>query len=102
MLAHGPIPEKFDQFYLNGAVIVWGFYLARLVIGYWVGVTQWPPQWYLRGPLCGLLAMVPLTMISLGTPTCGVPCMLWNLVTASLVGTIVAGIAYAVTGRHHG
>jgi hypothetical protein len=101
MFLHGPIPEKFDRFYINGSIAVWGFYLARLSIGYWVGVTTWPPRWYLRGPLCGALALLPLTMISLATPTCGAPCMFWNLVTASLIGTTIAGLAFWATGRHH-
>src|SRR5512139_3128830 len=56
---HGPIPQKFDLFYLNGAVMVWGWYLARMLIGLLVGITALPSQWVLRGPLCGLLAMVP-------------------------------------------
>lgn len=70
---HGPIHQKFDLFYLNGAVMVWGWYLARMLIGLWVGITASPPQWYLRGPLCGLLAMVPLGIVSLGIPGCGWP-----------------------------
>jgi len=28
--------------------------------------------------------------------------MFWNLVTSSVIGTTVAGTAYALTGRHHG
>jgi hypothetical protein len=70
---HGPIHQKFDIFYLNGAVMVWGWYLARMLIGLLVGVSSTPPQWYLRGPLCGLLAMVPLGFVSLGIPGCGWP-----------------------------
>jgi hypothetical protein len=70
---HGPIPEKFDLFYLNGAVMVWGWYLARMLIGLLVGITVLPRQWFLRGPLCGLLAMVPLGIVSLGIPGCGPP-----------------------------
>jgi hypothetical protein len=71
MLFHGPIHQKFDIFYLNGAVMVWGWYLARLSIGFSVGLTALPPQWYLRGPLCGALAMIPLGFVSLGVPGCG-------------------------------
>jgi len=70
---HGPIHQKFDLFYLNGAVMVWGWYLARMLIGLWVGITASPPQWYLRGPLCGVLTMVPLGIVSLGIPGCGWP-----------------------------
>ena len=71
MLFHGPIPAKFDRLYINGAVAVWGFYLARLLIGFLVGITHWPRPWYIRGPLCGVLALLPLTFIVLATPGCG-------------------------------
>ena len=71
MLFHGPIHQKFDIFYLNGSIIVWGWYIARLWIGLLVGITAVPRQWYLRGPLCGVLAMLPLGFVSLGTPGCG-------------------------------
>jgi hypothetical protein len=101
MLLHGPIPEKYDRLYLSGAIAVWGWYVARLSIGFWVGVTQWPRPWYVRGPLCGALVLFPLTLVSLATPGCGVPCMFWNLVTGVVLGVVVAGVAYAVTGRHH-
>jgi len=70
-LFHGPIHEKFDIFYLNGSVIVWAWYLSRLSIGLWVGITALPRAWYLRGPLCGALIMVPLGFVSLGVPGCG-------------------------------
>ena len=50
---------------------MWGFYATRLLIGFWVGVTRWPPSWYVRGPLCGFLALFPLTIISLAMPGCG-------------------------------
>jgi hypothetical protein len=73
MLVHGPIPQKFNLLYIRGATAVWGFYAARLLIGFWVGVTRWPAYWYVRGPLCGLLALFPLTMISLAMPGCGWP-----------------------------
>lgn len=70
---HGPIPEKFDVFYLDGAVAVWAFYSARLMIGFWVGISTWPEPWWLRGPLVGLLVMLPLTLIALANPECGPP-----------------------------
>jgi len=28
--------------------------------------------------------------------------MFWNLVTSSVIGTTVAGLAWVLTGRHHG
>jgi hypothetical protein len=68
---HGPIPAKFDIFYLDGAVLVWGFYVARSMIGLLVGITLLPRAWYVRGPLCGALVMVPLGFVSLATPGCG-------------------------------
>ena len=71
MLVHGPIAEKYDALYINGAVAVWGWYLARLGIGFLVGITAWPERWYLRGPMCGLLMMLPLGFVSLATPLCG-------------------------------
>jgi len=27
--------------------------------------------------------------------------MFWNLVTGTVIGTLVAGVGYAVTGKHH-
>jgi hypothetical protein len=27
--------------------------------------------------------------------------MFWNVVTGSVTGTVVAGLAYRITGRHH-
>jgi hypothetical protein len=101
-LAHGPIAAKYDRLYIAGSIAVWGWYSARLLIGVLVGLTRWPRAWYLRGPLCGLIAMFPLSLVSLATPGCGAPCMFWNLVTAVAVGAAVAGGAYALTGRHHG
>ena len=71
MLVHGPIPEKFDVFYINGSVLVMGFYLARVMIGTVVGVTVVPAAWYFRGPLCGALMMLPLGFVVLATPGCG-------------------------------
>lgn len=101
MLFHGPIPEKFDLYYIHGAVAVWAYYLARLFIGFWVGVSSWPQRWWLRGPLCGFLVMLPVTFFSLAVPSCGPECMFWNLVSASTVGLAVAGAAFGITGRHH-
>jgi len=71
LLVHGPIPYKFDTVRMNGAVAVWAFYLARLLIGVLVGITRYPPRWFLRGPLCGLIMIAPVSLISLATPGCG-------------------------------
>jgi hypothetical protein len=73
LLIHGPHPWKFTMWRWNGDVAVWGFYVARLSIGLLVGITWWPERWYLRGPLCGLLAMLPLGLIALANPACGPP-----------------------------
>ena len=73
MLVHGPIAQKFNVLYIRGVIAVWGFYCARLSIGLLVGITTWPASWYLRGPLCGVLMMFPLTLISLAMPGCGWP-----------------------------
>lgn len=70
---HGPVPEKFHAHYIRGDVAVWGFYGARLLIGFVVGVTAWPQRWYLRGPLFGFLTLLPVTFISLGMARCGFP-----------------------------
>ena len=70
-LVHGPIPEKFDVYYINGSIVVWAFYLARMLIGFWVGIGTWPARWYLRGPLCGFLTMLPVAIVALGVPNCG-------------------------------
>ncbi len=72
-LLHGPIPQKFNVLYIQGAIAVWAYYSARLLIGFLVGISVWPARWYLRGPLCGLVAMLPVTLISLATPGCGPP-----------------------------
>jgi hypothetical protein len=98
-LFHGPIPEKFDLFYISGALAVWAFYTARMLIGFWVGVSTWPEAWWLRGPLCGFLSMLPVTFFSLAVPTCGPACMGWNLTTGTLVGLAVGGVAFLITGR---
>lgn len=101
MLFHGPIPEKYNIHYIRGALAVWGWYNARLLIGFLVGITAWPARWYLRGPLCGLLMLFPLGFVSLATPECGWTCMFWNCVTAMCVGATVAGLAFLITGRQH-
>ena len=100
MLIHGPIPEKYNVLYINGAVAVWGWYTARMLIGFAVGITSWPPRWYVRGPLVGLMMLFPLSLVSLATPGCGPRCMIVNLATAVALGAVVAGLAFAVTGRH--
>jgi hypothetical protein len=100
-LLHGPIPYKYDVLHIDGRIAVAGFYVARLLIGLMVGLTSFPEQWYVRGPMCGFLVMFPLTMISLATPGCGGVCMFWNLVTATTVGFAVAATARGVTGRNH-
>jgi hypothetical protein len=99
MLLHGPIPQKFDVLYIDGKVSVWGFYAARLLIGALVGLTTWPPQWWLRGPLCGLLMMLPPGIVLLGVPGCGGMCTVYNLLTATVIGFVVAGGAEVVTAR---
>jgi len=71
VLFHGPIPEKFNVLYIRGDVAVWAFYGARCSIGLWVGLTALPRCWYLRGPLCGFLALLPLTLVPLAMPRCG-------------------------------
>jgi len=70
-LVHGPIAAKFDLLYIRGAVAVWGWYSARMLIGFLVGITRWPARWYLRGPLCGFLMMFPLGVVAIATPGCG-------------------------------
>lgn len=102
ILVHGPIPEKYNILYIRGAVAVWGWYTARLLIGFVVGITRWPPRWYLRGPLIGFMMLFPLSLVSLATPGCGLPCMCLNLTTATTIGTVVAGAAFALTGKHRG
>jgi hypothetical protein len=47
---------------------VWAFYGSRLMIGFFVGITSWPRVWWLRGPMCGFLVMLPVSVIALATP----------------------------------
>ena len=70
---HGPIPEKFNVLYIEGRIAVWSYYSARMLIGFWVGVATWPAAWWMRGPLCGFLAVFPLTLVSLAMTGCGWP-----------------------------
>jgi hypothetical protein len=65
------VPEKFNPYFLNGPVMVWAFYSARMLIGFWIGISTFPSAWYVRGPLVGLLAILPLGFVSLATPHCG-------------------------------
>jgi hypothetical protein len=69
-LVHGPHPSKFAVLYIHGQIAVWAFYTSRLMIGLFVGITAWPRPWYLRGPLCGFLVMLPVALIALATPPC--------------------------------
>lgn len=57
MLFHGPIPEKFDLYFIHEAVAVWAYSLARLSIGFWGGISSRPERWWLRGPLCGFVVI---------------------------------------------
>lgn len=98
---HGPIPEKFDVLYIEGRVAIWSYYVARMLIGFWIGITAFPAQWWLRGPLCGFLAVFPLTLISVAMPGCGPPCMQMNLGTATFTGLVVAGLVRWLSGRDH-
>jgi hypothetical protein len=100
-LVHGPIAEKYNVLYIEGAVAVWGWYAARLLIGVMVGITTWPRRWFVRGPLIGGLMLFPLSLVSLATPGCGARCMIVNLASAAALGTAVAGLAFAISGRHH-
>ena len=101
MFLHGPIPAKYDVLYIHGAIAVWGWYTARLLIGFLVGATTWPSNWWIRGPMFGFLSIFPLSLVSLATPGCGPTCMCWNLGTATTIGFLVGAIAFAVTHRHH-
>lgn len=101
MFVHGPIPEKWNIYAVNGGVLVWGYYVARLSVGLWVGITSLPAAWYLRGPLCGALAMLPLGFVGLANPLCGPRCMFWNTLTSATIGLAVGGLAWSITGKHH-
>jgi len=70
---HGPIAEKFNPHYIQGAVAVWAFTSARLLVGFFVGISTWPSCWYLRGPLVGALVMLPVSFVPLAMPECGPP-----------------------------
>ncbi len=70
VLFHGPIPEKFNVRYIQGAIAIWAFYSARLLVGFVVGVTRWPRPWYLRGPLFGFLSLLPVSLVVLAMPGC--------------------------------
>jgi hypothetical protein len=98
-LVHGPALEKFDLVRLDGRFAVAAYFVARLSIGIWVGLTSWPERWWLRGALCGVLAMLPPACISLATPGCGPRCGLANVASAAAVGVLVAGVAMGLTGR---
>jgi len=103
-MLHGPIPEKWSYYYygqtpIDGIAIVRGYYVARLSVGLLVGITAWPQQWWLRGPLCGALLMLPLGMVALANPLCGAECMFWNTLSAGLVGLVVGGLAFLLTGK---
>ena len=51
-------------------VVIFGI-VSLTTIGLLVGITRYPSAWFVRGPLCGLLMMAPVTVISLATPGCG-------------------------------
>jgi len=100
-LLHGPIPEKLDRVRLNGPVAVWGWYVARMLIGVVVAASTWPARWWLRGALFGFLVMLPSGLFSLATPGCGPDCMALNVSTGALVGVLAGGVAWLATGRDH-
>jgi hypothetical protein len=68
---HGPIPYKFNVHRLNGEIAVWAFYSARMLVGLLVGITHRPRRWYVRGPLCGIVALLPVGLVAVATPGCG-------------------------------
>jgi hypothetical protein len=70
-LLHGPIPEKFNPHFIQGAVVVWAYYGSRMAIGFLVGISVWPRAWWQRGPLLGALVLVPPGLLSLSVPECG-------------------------------
>ena len=71
LLFHGPIPEKLSAVRLNGPIAVWCYYTARLLIGFMVGAGTWPARWWTRGPVYGVLLMLPPGWLALATPGCG-------------------------------
>ena len=78
MFFHGPIPEKWGLFasqygWIDGKVMVWAYYVQRLLIGAAVGITVWPRQWFFRGPLVGVVMMIPLGIVAMSNPLCGGP-----------------------------
>lgn len=72
-LVHGPVHEKWDFYGLSGRTLVAAWPLARISIGLLVGITAVPEAWWLRGMLCGVVAMLPLGIVALGNPLCGPP-----------------------------
>lgn len=98
---HGPIPEKFDVFGLAGRWAVWDWYTARMLIGFLIGISTWPARWWLRGPLIGLLMLLPPGFISMSNPICGPWCVFWNETTATTLGLGIAGLAFLITKKHH-
>ncbi|HAC80608.1 MAG TPA: hypothetical protein DCG06_09965 [Deltaproteobacteria bacterium] len=99
MLFHGPIPEKFDQFYISGSWAVWAWYLSRMSIGLLLGVTVRPRTFWLRGLVVGGLVMLPLGFVSLAVPTCGPVCMGANILTGAVEGLLIVVVAWWITGR---
>jgi hypothetical protein len=70
-LVHGPIPYKFNVLGMRGDVAVWAWYVARMLIGFVVGISSWPRPWWVRGPMCGFLMLLPVSLVALATPGCG-------------------------------
>jgi hypothetical protein len=101
ILVHGPIAGRFDAIYMRGSIAVWAFYTARLLVGFFFGITVWPRQWWLRGPLCGFLLMLPPGLIVLATPGCGTRCMTLNELSAMAIGALTGGLARVITGKNH-
>lgn len=98
---HGPIPEKLDRVRLNGALAVWGWYAARMLIGVVVASSTWPRRWWLRGALSGALVMLPPAIVSAATPGCGSECAALNVSTGAAIGLVAAGAAWLATRRDH-
>lgn len=100
-LVHGPIPQKWNVGPVDGRYVVSAYVVARSAIGLWVGLASVPAAWWLRGPLCGALVLLPLGFVGLANPACGAPCMFWNTVTGATVGFAVGALAWSITGRSH-